>query len=108
MRIFIQFLIIVCIVILIALTGIIQSNNDKIFKGGDIITFNNETPIKVNSEMKSYGPGTFVCTPEGMQKLQFYSVTQLGFIIILVPIFIIAVLFLKLPKNKDKENQLSY
>jgi hypothetical protein len=69
----------------------IYDTHQKTSTGGDIVTFKVQAPVTINNEQKTYSPGTYVMTREGLVRLYWYWVYQYWYLTATLPIVLVFV-----------------
>ena len=63
----------------------------KTSTGGDIVHIKGQVPFTVDNVQKTYSPGTYVMTREGLVRLYWYWVYQYWYLTVTLPIVFVLV-----------------
>lgn len=71
----------------------IYDTQRNISTGGDIVTFESQAPLTFNDVQKTYSPGTYVVTREGLVRLYWYRIYQYSYLTVPLPIVLALLLW---------------
>ena len=69
----------------------IYDTHQKISTGGDIVHIKGQVPFTVDNVQKTYSPGTYVLTRDGLVRVSWYWVYQYWYLTVTLPIVLVLV-----------------